>query len=423
MELAYVSTGTWSGDPHLVSRADKRRKKLSDTGLFGSVTFRPVGASEVQKAYERSKNSVEVEFNFVNKTLIPDIDGVSEAYLGVVPASEYFELITDETGNIRRTLFYDNLRDFQGDNKVNVEIKATLEDPVGQQRFAVLNNGVTLVARELRVVKNRFTVRDYQIVNGCQTSHVLFNLKGRLGDEIFIPLKVVATTDEKIISSIIVATNRQTEVTADDLISRGKFQEQLEALYGAYPDKKKLYYERRSKQYAAVSGIEKVRIIGKSQQIRSFAAMFLDEAHKSTRYYSDLYNLIGAKIFNDKHKKEPYYVAAYGFYKLEYLWRNGLIPVYYKPARFQLLMALRYVVKGASMPDLTANKISRYADDIAEILWSDTEAVAAFKKAIEAVDAAVGGASLSRDLVKTQSFTDAVKAAANKLGPSRGSAH
>jgi hypothetical protein len=201
-------------------------------------------------------------------------------------------------------------------------------------------------------------------------------------------------------------------VTADDLYAFSAFQKKLEALYEAYPDKKKLYYERRSMQYASIAGIEKVRIIGKSQQIRAFAAMFLDDPHRAARYYSDLRAQVGTKVFNDGHKLEPYYVAAYGFYKLEFLFRNSSLPVYYKPARYHLLMALRYIVGGLEMPALTTNKATTYANGIAEVLWSDEKAVEAFKEAIEAVDDALDSVSLTRDVVKTQTFTDAVKAAA-----------
>ena len=412
VEMSFVTTGQWQEDEYLTAKIEKRRNDLSKTGLFSVVSFEPLGADEIQAAYQRSKNNVTVEFTFASKVLLPDIDGVSEAYLGVLPVKEYLSLITDPAGNIRKPLFYDNVRDFQGSNPVNVEIKTTLQDAAGQQRFAVLNNGVTVVTRGLRTTGNKFVVTDYQIVNGCQTSHVLFDSRDRLGDDTHVPLKVISTSDEDIINAIITATNRQTQVTADDLFALSAFQKKLEALYEAYPDKKKLYYERRSKQYASIAGIEKVRITGKTQQVRAFAAMFLDDPHRAARYYSDLRAQVGTKIFNDGHKLEPYYVAAYGFYKLEFLFRNNLLPVYYKPARYHLLMALRYIVGGLEMPALTANKVTAYANGIAEVLWSDEKAVEAFKVAIEAVDVALGSGTLTRDVVKTQTFTDAVRAAA-----------
>lgn len=141
---------------------------------------------------------------------------------------------------------------------------------------------------------------------------------------------MIATEDEDIINAVITATNRQTQVTTEDLYALGAFQKKVEAFLAAYPDKKQLYYERRSKQYNSMLGIEKVRIITKPQQIRAFAAMFLDFAHRASRYYADLRAQVGDRIFNEHHKLEPYYVSAYAYYKLEFLFRNGALPVYYK---------------------------------------------------------------------------------------------
>ena len=357
VEMYFVTTGVWQDDAYLNGLVAQRITRLQDAQLFSGVSFYPYGATEVQDAYQRSKNNVTVEFNFANKVTLPEIDEVSVAYLGYLPSSEYLKLLTDPAGNIRKPLFYDNVRDFQGDNPVNVEIKETLEDPAGRQRFAILNNGVTVVTRGLRTTGNRFAISDYQVVNGCQTSHVLFEARDHLGEETNIPIKVVATTDEDTISSIITATNRQTEVTTEDLFAKSPFQKRLGSLYDSYPAKKKLHYERRSRQYAAVNGIEKVRIIDKKLQIRAFAAMFLDDAHRAARYYSDLRAQVGSgKIFNDNHKLEPYYVSAYAYYKLEFLFRNNQIPVYYKPARYHLLMAARYLIGGTDMPALTRTK-------------------------------------------------------------------
>ncbi len=237
-----------------------------------------------------------------------------------------------------------------------------------------------------------------------------------------MPLKVISTADEDIINAIITATNRQTEVTADDLYAMSAFQKRLEALYAAYPNKKKLYYERRSKQYASVAGVEKARITGKTLQVRAFAAMFLDDPHRAARYYSDLRVQVGSKIFNDSHKLEPYYVSAYAYYKLEFLFRNSAVPVYYKPARFHILMALRYLAGGPDMPNLTTNKATTYSNQIAEVLWSEDKSVSVFRRAIEVIDQALDGESLTRDVVKTQGFTDLVRTAAIAAA-SKASAH
>ena len=166
---------------------------------------------------------MEAEFQFPNPVLLPQIEGVEQSYIGIVKANEYLRLITDATGNIRKSLFYENVRDFQDYNDVNRGIRDTLTSDKLRERFVVLNNGVTVVARELSPVGSKFTLRDYQIVNGCQTSHVLFDEQANL-DSVYVPLRLIITRDEDLASSVTAATNRQTLVSDEDLTALEAFQ-------------------------------------------------------------------------------------------------------------------------------------------------------------------------------------------------------
>lgn len=407
-EMSFVTTGKWVDDQHLLGKIAKAEAKLADTNLFSRVSLRPYGATEIQASWTRSKNAASVEFTFANKVTVPDIAGVTESYVGVLPLDEFLRVVSDpESGTIRKHIFYDNVRDFQGDNPVNSEIARSLGTTEGRDRFAVLNNGVTLVARSLRNTGNKFYVSDYQIVNGCQTSHVLYNSREELPDSLGVPFKVIATNDEEVINSIITATNRQTQVTDDDLYALSTFQKQLEAFMGEFDERQRLHYERRSKQYNTAN-VEKVRVVTKTLEMRSFAAMFLDEPRRAANYYSELKPQVGKTIFSPDHKIEPYYTAAFAYYKLEFFFRNGQIPVSYKPARFHILMVARYLAAGSEMPAFTANKIEGYAKKINEVLWDDQKAVDLFKAACAVIDSVQDGVPLTRESVKPQSFTDAV---------------
>ncbi len=129
-------------------------------------------------------------------------------------------------------------------------------------------------------------------------------------------------------------------------------------------------------------------------------------------HHDDLVAHRAARDGDDNHKLEPYYVSAYAYYKLEFLFRNNALPNYYKPARFHLQMALRHLIGGPDMPALTANQAGSYSNKIAEVLWSDAKATDAFKEAVQVIDVALAGQPLTRDVVKTQGFTDLVKTAA-----------
>jgi hypothetical protein len=402
--LYYVTTGKWQNDPTLTARYEAAVNDLRALGLFRAVTFTPIDADRLQTLYQSTKNHAQAEIQFSQRTVLPEIEGVKEAYLGVLPASEYMKLI-DDNGNIIKALFYDNVRDFQGDNEVNTQIRDTLRArPAERARFAILNNGVTVIAKSLRTVGNRVLLEDYQIVNGCQTSHVLHNERANL-DGVYVPMKVIVTDDDAIITSIIKGTNRQTEVKAEQLLALSDFQKKIERYFETFPVRNRLYYERRSRQYASVPDIEKVRIVTMQQQIRAFASMFLDQPHRTTRSYANLVRQIGTAIFGENHRVEPYYVSAFAQYKLEYLFRSGALDARYKAARWQLLMILRHQVLPERMPQMTANRIEGYCKPLQELLWDDVAAPSAFRKAAQHVEDISDG-NLDTDVVRTEPFTD-----------------
>ena len=84
-----------------------------------------------------TKNAIARDFTFANRTLIPEMPGVTEAYLGFLPASEFLALLRDESGVLLKTIFYDNVRDWQDYNAVNSEIRQTLAAQAQRKRFAL----------------------------------------------------------------------------------------------------------------------------------------------------------------------------------------------------------------------------------------------------------------------------------------------
>ena len=110
-KLYYVTTGTWTGDATLEARRKAVIEDLTILSIFRDVEFIPVDGNAIQRLYRESKNSVVREFEFAQRTVVPDIPGVSEAYLGLLPAKEFLNLIQDENGEIVKGIFYENVRD------------------------------------------------------------------------------------------------------------------------------------------------------------------------------------------------------------------------------------------------------------------------------------------------------------------------
>ncbi|WP_168077554.1 AIPR family protein [Caulobacter sp. SSI4214] len=314
--IYYVTTGTWTNDPYLKTIVGKQIDDLMSTSMFSEVRYQPNGSQELQNLYRATKYTISRQINFDRMVVLPNIEKVKAAYLGALPASEFIKLVIDDDDNIVKSVFIDNVRDFQGENPVNTDMSATLTGGLLDQ-FVLRNNGVTIVSRDLSITGQAFTVKDYQIVNGCQTSHVLYAHRSSLTDNLFVPVKLIYTDDEEIAQEVIKSNNRQTPIDEKDLLALTKFQKDLETYYSGTPDDRKLYYERRSKQYASRADIERTRIIPIGIQLKVFASMFLDAAHQAGRYQATLLKQVGDKVFKAGHRPEAYYTAALAFYWID----------------------------------------------------------------------------------------------------------
>jgi hypothetical protein len=407
--LYYVTTGKWVGDTNLEARRQAAIGDLRGLGIFRDIDLVPVDAEHIHRLYLQTKNAIQREFTFADRTTVPDIEGVTEAYIGLLPASQFVSILRDDDGEITKSIFYDNVRDWQDYNPVNTEIRDTLLAP-GKARFALMNNGITIIAKSLQTTGDKFKMEDFQIVNGCQTSHVLFDQKDKIDDTVKIPLRLICTQDETIIKNIIRATNRQTEVKVEQFLAADDFQKKLEEYFKTFSNGKRLYYERRSRQYADQS-IEKTRIVTPSNLIKAYAAMFLEQPHRTTRNYAALRESVGREIFAPKERPEAYYLSAFAAYRLEFYFRNGKLEPKYKPARYQFLLAVRLAASSERPPKSSENSIEKYCDPILETLWDADKAEELFAKAKETVEAAAKQSPQGKfsDIVRTEPFTTKVK--------------
>ncbi|MEX1133055.1 MAG: AIPR family protein, partial [Flavobacteriales bacterium] len=286
--LYYTTTGKWLDDANLKSRKDSVIKDLQSLNLFRKIDFSFVDAENIQILFRSTKNAISTEVNFPERTVLPELPGIEQAYLGFLGAHEYLKLIENSNEEIITSIFYDNVRHWQDWNKVNVEIKETLENAEKNIYFPLLNNGVTIIAKKIIPTGNRFVLEDYQIVNGCQTSYVLHESRNFLTPGILIPVRIIATNNAEIRNSIIKATNRQTEVTEEQIFALADFPKKLEVYFPTFDGHKKLFYERRSRQYNSDEAIEKVRVVNMTALVRSYASIFLDLPHRTTRNYKAL---------------------------------------------------------------------------------------------------------------------------------------
>ena len=411
LKLYFVTTGKWQDDEKLKSRITAETQNLIDLNIFSEVELLPVDASRLQKLFNKAKNRISKSITFSGRVTLPTLPGVTEAFLGFIPVTEFLKLITDDTGSIVKGLFYDNVRDFQGDNPVNKEMEQTLLS-ADRQLFVLLNNGVTIVCgTEIKKTGDVFTIEDYQIVNGCQTSHVIYNNQTQLQAKDFhIPVKLIALKDEDVKNKVIKATNRQTQVKDEELTALTDFQKRLEEYYQAIPNGgHRLYYERRSQQYRADPQVERIRIVNIATQIRTFASMFLAQAHIASRYYGTLLKTVEQNIFAPNHSPAAYYVSALALFRFESLVRKKIISQKFRPFKYHIVYALRICLQDESMPTIGSNKFEKYCTSIIAKLQDDSQCLNAVRKCCEALEQVMGVNISDRDAAKDAALSVTLK--------------
>ena len=384
--LYYVTTGSWADAPEPSGRLDDGKSRLVGLTLFSDVRVTPVDADLLKTTYRELERSVVKEVDFTRTAAFPRIDRVGEAYIGLLPGSEFIKLVTTDDGELNRELFFDNVRDFQGHNPVNREIEHTLSDEQLRNSFPLLNNGITIIARSIKRTADTFQIHDFQIVNGCQTTHILFQNRDVVDENTFIPVKLVATDDSQVVNEVIKATNRQTAVLPEALESLSTFHRELEDLYitreSGRSFSERIYYERRSKQYA-MDNIHPSNIVTLTGQITSFIGMFLDEPHSHPRYYGELLKSYEGRLFAGDHKPEPYYTSGVSLAMVE-KWLNSRSEWReLRSYKHQLLMLLRVLISGPDMPRLNSNGISAYSLRVVDALRDPNRGLEEFGKAVD----------------------------------------
>lgn len=371
--LYYVTLGTWTDDENLRATISVGKESLRGTNLFSNISFEPCGSEKIQDLYRKTKEKLKATFKFEKRITMYSINDDEVGYSGVLPFKEFKKLIIDENG-ATKAVFEDNIRDYLGPNPdVNKNITETIKTG-NVNAFSMLNNGITVVTSSIIISGDIATIEDYQIVNGCQTSNVLIeNMDSVEGiDELIIPIRIIATKDENLKNDITRATNSQTAIKKDQLEALSTFQKKLEEYYKTYRDEDALVYERRMGQYRD-SNIPKNRIITIAMQIKTVAAMFLDEPSGVSGQYGTVAKRVGNKIFKTADKEIIYYVSSLALYKIENLFRTHKIDKKYRRARYHAMMLFRMLVSTEKMPRFNARKMENYCKNILEVLENNAE--------------------------------------------------
>lgn len=292
----YYATLASELHPNVIQQAEELKDTIK--GLFPNavveVTF--VDSDTLFDMYNAVIEN-RVNLKFADIPISPN----QKNYIALVDLKSYFNFIVNDEGDVRKSFFDSNVRDYQGKNNVNSSISETLHR-ADDNDFWWLNNGVTVLASEATLVNNReLQIVNPEIVNGLQTSMEIYNYfsenrEALESEKRSILLRIIVPDNEESRDQIIFATNNQTNIPKATLRVTDPIHLQIEMYFKS----RGLFYDRR-KNYYKNQGRKPAEIVGVSFLAQCLITIFLKKPDYARARPSTLLN--DEKTYNELYEK------------------------------------------------------------------------------------------------------------------------
>jgi len=373
----FVTTGIYRSPGALESAKAEAIRQIEDLGYFSRVDLDFIDRDALTKLWVSTYSGTDATIDLFSVAALPTIAGVGEAYLGVVKAIDLVtHVLANKDGSIRPQVFQENVRYFLGtENAVNSSIAKTLESTEAATRFPVLNNGITIVSPDVVAQGNRLHIKNYQIVNGCQTSHILWESRDKLTDKVMVHVKVVETANEDIFAELVRATNSQTKVEEKQFFSLRPIVKKIETYFESMGDREsRLHLERRSRQYLGQE-IPVFRIFSVDNVAKAVCSMFLLRPDLAQSYPKRMYEALGEQIFADDAKEIVFYASALALHRVHGAVANAKISQGLRRYKWHMLPLMRRLISGENVAviKLNSNKLEKQCERIVRVFEKQGE--------------------------------------------------
>ena len=249
-----------------------------------------IGKIEIDDLYvpaERSRPITgEYEFDLSRYSYIHFINPEgTEVVIAPIPAPQLAELSGISSGE----LFEPNLRQSLGKTKVNKDILESVKDTNEHAQFLLYHNGVTMVSEDLTVddTNSRVTVKNFYVVNGCQSLSSLYEKKSDLTDDLSIVVKIVKVgMDSELLDKITYRSNNQNVIKPRDFKSNNVIQTRLQNEFGIKYGGTVFYEVKRGERSSAETIISNELA---AKLLLSFDLQQPYTAHQSYKLFDELY--------------------------------------------------------------------------------------------------------------------------------------
>lgn len=397
----FVTTGRYRKPHELEEALDNFKTELNELGYFHTIDIQFIDRDELTRLWVSTYSAISRSITAFSIAALPLISGVDEAYLAIVKARDFVDNLLTVNGCLQTQVFEENVRSFLGtDNPVNHSIANTITSDAAS-RFPVLNNGITIVSPDIKLQGLTLHLTNYQIVNGCQTSNVLFEKQESLNDSIMVSIKAVQTQDEDIFSELVRATNSQTRVDNTQFYSLQPIIKEVEQHFNTYLHQDTpLYLERRERQYDG-KDIAATRIFSSHNAIRCVAAMFCNRPDIAGRYPKKIYDEL-KYIFDCDTKVITFYAACMTMYRFNMLVANKSIPTEMRRFKWHILPLVKEIICGREDYKLSSKKAEKASEQIISIMQlHNAEATEKFAQAVR-ICQSLG--SITKDQLKRQTL-------------------
>lgn len=281
VNIIYTSRGDSSQvAADIVAKGRKIENTCSTLFLDCDVKTSFWGASELIKQYRKKRNAPVILNTikcFQNKT----------DFVALVSLNDYFQFVTDENRKLKRFYFEENVRDYLGGNRTNIDIYCTLADQKSPD-FWLLNNGITILVSKAVLYDGQLEIENVQIVNGLQTTNTIYQYYSngnadKAGRCLLV--KIICSTEENIRNQIIQATNNQSAIPLYSLHATDKIQKDIEMVMLQHG----LYYERKTNYYRNL-GYDEQKIFAPLYLAGGFIALVLKLPHRAATLKSKFMN-------------------------------------------------------------------------------------------------------------------------------------
>ena len=316
----YYATLASELHPNVIQQAEELKDTIK--GLFPNAVVE-VTFVDSDTLFEMYNAVIEnrVNLKFADIPISPN----QKNYVALVDLKSYFNFIVNDEGDVRKSFFDSNVRDYQGKNNVNSSISETLHR-ADDNDFWWLNNGVTVLASEATLVNNReLQIVNPEIVNGLQTSMEIYNYfsenrEALESEKRSILLRIIVPDNEESRDQIIFATNNQTNIPKATLRVTDPIHLQIEMYFKS----RGLFYDRR-KNYYKDQGRKPAEIVGVSFLAQCLITIFLKKPDYARARPSTLLN--DEKTYNELYEKnndlEVFYRVALLGKKIQKNVRSG----------------------------------------------------------------------------------------------------